>query len=750
VLGSISMVFEISFLLGSAGKKTENNEGMDTVLLRSARAAKLGARAGRLTKLVKCWQFIFRRKGNDDDEKKGRGLETKVMSKKLMVTLSAKVSLLSVILVLVAPMLQLPVYPEADWSMRAWTDRLEADYSRAYRFLASCTEASCESSEIVAIFKSSVLEMKAFYNDIGYEPYKLIGFSPRVVINGRTVNIPGATLLHGEEPNRQESIVEQFVSECIASRAECSGSERAAVVFNFTGPRRIESVMDMLTVLFMVAVMGVCSFDLSRTLDIVVVHPLERMNLVLRKHLDKIFYQVSAIPQGGSDDDGSCEEEDEKTEIELLELVFSKVARLTVILTAKRPVEEKEMANLDREGKGVIVDMLRLDPVRRRSSVANSLDHSKALAIQELLVQSLPFESEKVDAWGMDVLSCKLEDMNKVVMYIFFDSKVGRVTGRAYTDVATFMNFQDVVQQGYCDQHYHNYMHACDVVHSVYYYLASTSAELWIHNVEQYALLVAALSHDVGHQGRTNPFLVETKHALALRYNDRSPLENMHAATLFEICEDEEADVFSKLDAKKYRKVRKVCVEAILHTDNAGHFDMVKNIQRIYEMASNICNEQAIQDDPDDKLPEYLEEVLRKDGHFWLEVFLHLADVSNPLMPFDICKAWAWRVLDEFFDQGDEEKRLGIPVGMLNDRQKVNKPGSQHGFINFLVAPLVFSCVSIFSELHPLSKRMADNLQQWRNLWVEEAQPSKEDIDKRDADVQKITDEVQRLLDRDQ
>ena len=60
----------------------------------------------------------------------------------------------------------------------------------------------------------------------------------------------------------------------------------------------------------------------------------------------------------------------------------------------------------------------------------------------------------------------------------------------------------------------------------------------------------------------------------------------------------------------------------------------------------------------------------------WLQLFLHFADVSNPLhligtsaypvesglircrlprKPFHICRAWAWRVLDEFFEQGDEE-----------------------------------------------------------------------------------------------
>lgn len=31
-------------------------------------------------------------------------------------------------------------------------------------------------------------------------------------------------------------------------------------------------------------------------------------------------------------------------------------------------------------------------------------------------------------------------------------------------------------------------------------------------------------------------------------------------------------------------------------------------------------------------------------------------------------------MLDEFFEQGDEEKRLSLPVGMLNDREKINRP----------------------------------------------------------------------------
>merc|ERR1719221_178203 len=109
-----------------------------------------------------------------------------------------------------------------------------------------------------------------------------------------------------------------------------------------------------------------------------------------------------------------------------------------------------------------------------------------------------------------------------------------------------------------------------------------------------------------------------------------------------------------------------------------------------------------------------------------MELFLHLADVSNPLKPFPVCHSWAMRVLDEFFAQGDEEKSLGIPVGILNDRDKVNRPGSQHGFISFLVAPLVIASVNVFPMLETLHHYMVNSLGEWRVLWVLDAQPTSE------------------------
>merc|ERR1712232_837180 len=123
-------------------------------------------------------------------------------------------------------------------------------------------------------------------------------------------------------------------------------------------------------------------------------------------------------------------------------------------------------------------------------------------------------------------------------------------------------------------------------------------------------------------------------------------------------------------DPGDFKKARKVCVASILHTDAALHFNMVKDLKKLYEMQNDVCDRQARNRKALDQ--EYLSTVLQENVLLFEELFLHLADVSNPLKPWSICKEWAGRVLDEFFAQGDEEKKLSLPVGMLNDRTKVN------------------------------------------------------------------------------
>merc|ERR1712217_217018 len=125
-----------------------------------------------------------------------------------------------------------------------------------------------------------------------------------------------------------------------------------------------------------------------------------------------------------------------------------------------------------------------------------------------------------------------------------------------------------------------------------------------------------------------------------------------------------------------------------------------------------------------------------------------MSDIDNPLKPFELSKAWAWRVQDEFFAQGDEEKELGIPVGMLNDRDKISRSGGEHGFIVFLVAPLLTNAVGAFPMLHECATQLATNLEEWKCLWVTDTSPSAEEAARREADVVKLRETVQTLVAR--
>merc|ERR1711862_324097 len=113
-----------------------------------------------------------------------------------------------------------------------------------------------------------------------------------------------------------------------------------------------------------------------------------------------------------------------------------------------------------------------------------------------------------------------------------------------------------------------------------------------------------------------------------------------------------------------------------------------------------------------------------------MNTILHSADVSNPCRTWEVTQAWATMCLEEFFAQGDQEKNLGIPVQFLNDREKLNRPNSQIGFIEFMIAPFFTSQIRLWPTLREFGDNLAHNISSWENLWVQQLDPSEEEKQK--------------------
>ncbi len=66
--------------------------------------------------------------------------------------------------------------------------------------------------------------------------------------------------------------------------------------------------------------------------------------------------------------------------------------------------------------------------------------------------------------------------------------------------------------------------------------------------------------HDHGHPGLTADFLIATSDPLAVRYNDRSPLENHHGASFFALLRRPELNALAQLSPQERVAFRKqVC-----------------------------------------------------------------------------------------------------------------------------------------------------------------------------------------------
>merc|ERR1740121_1064446 len=147
----------------------------------------------------------------------------------------------------------------------------------------------------------------------------------------------------------------------------------------------------------------------------------------------------------------------------------------------------------------------------------------------------------------------------------------------------------------------------------------------------------------------------------------------MHCALLFKLVSAEEANIFKQVPRETYKDMRKIIIESILHTDITKHNDMIKELGMMYQMNSETFD--ALRADEAIANPTMASLIC--------SMLVHGADVCNPAKPWELCRRYAYCVMDEFFAQGDLEKAAGIPVQMLNDRDKVIRSSSQIGFIEF-------------------------------------------------------------------
>lgn len=276
-------------------------------------------------------------------------------------------------------------------------------------------------------------------------------------------------------------------------------------------------------------------------------------------------------------------------------------------------------------------------------------------------------------SWKLDVFEIDAETHQSLVhifMAGWWDRGMDKLCKAKENKV---VEFATALQSAYKKNPYHNRMHAADVMASAYYLvnriLEQPNMNSFFNDLDVMCIFVAAAIHDVAHPGVSNDFLVKTRDALAIRYNDISVLENYHAATAFGMMQDLGTDLLDHtLPGPAASSLRRRVVDMVLATDMSHHKETLDNL------ASEIARQQQLQDVDKLTLERHL---------------LHMADVGHPLRHFAVHEKWSLRVAEEFFLQGDQERRLGQEPLVLFDRHRAPPMATgQLGFLNFVVQPM--------------------------------------------------------------
>lgn len=677
VIGTLSLLVEFSAV------KTQmqaNNLTQNSVVMRATRAAKIGARAGRLTRLVKLMRFLpFLRKRKQVAEES----TAKVISSRLISRVSSVVACLIIFSVQVLPLPETLAMPAQDFSIQMWTEHLRR---------------SLEDGDDAVVVNDLVSEFRAFYAaKTSYEPYSFM--------NGTQV-------------------LWQRRGPALADRSMRIQYGNAIVHFDFSHQVHLEAGMNMIVITLTIFLMVTFSLLISRAVSKHALTPLEILLLKVRKIGRLIWLQVESLQSHFSHGNTKSANKEFANEDEtvLLRDVLSKIGVLSAIRLMRPDEDAQALAFL---GTGAVVVKHEEEENVNREALAVRLQTVIQFDLENL-------EVENITTWRFNPIDFEDPSTAPFVCAKLLTTCVPLPMKHAGVSEMEISAFAETVQAGYSKSiPYHNFNHAVDTMHSVYVILQECRP--LFSALETYTLLMCAAAHDIGHPGFSNEFLVQTQHELALRYNDSAPLENMHSARLFEILSDPSTNIIGRLEEATRKDIRKMSIEAILHTDNSCHFNEVKALQMIHEVHDEDFRQTCASFIPGDDENNWPGEDIiaifgEKDTHDTIRnVLLHYADISNSMKPFSIARVWADLVLEEFFVQGDKMKELGLPVPALNDREKTQRPTSQIGFIEFIVSPLVFTIVKIIPPLAFSEKAIMGTVKYWFDEWASSASPSKSD-----------------------
>jgi len=293
-----------------------------------------------------------------------------------------------------------------------------------------------------------------------------------------------------------------------------------------------------------------------------------------------------------------------------------------------------------------------------------------------------------------DSLFYEREQLNQFALSIFMSTGL---IDDLKIPIEKLWNFINAVSGTYRQNPFHNWSHGFHVLQFTYFLIMKTNVTSYLRNIDVFAMLIAAMCHDVDHPGNNNDFEILMETERAFLYNDISVLENHHAHTAFSLLRDEEHNIFAHFPKSEQREFRKIIVNAILATDMAHHGEIVSAVRNLEP--DNLIDKQE-----------------RQERQLLVNFIVHLGDLSAQCYSWDIAKQWEARITREFYNQTQMELDEGIPAFIEGLDDPSRRFLSQVGFIDCVLKDFWRAASDLIQELKPVYQQLNYNRNMYKDL----------------------------------
>ncbi|KAI8925946.1 hypothetical protein BC831DRAFT_400568 [Entophlyctis helioformis] len=323
-------------------------------------------------------------------------------------------------------------------------------------------------------------------------------------------------------------------------------------------------------------------------------------------------------------------------------------------------------------------------------------EETKAL-MDQVTGKTIPLDQLRSLTFDPHVFPHSDETLASITYQMFVDLSYGK---RYDIPNEKLINYILTVRKNYRPVPYHNFTHAVSVTHAFYTLVVDGTLDGLLDHLERFAVFVACLNHDIDHRGTNNQFQKQAHTELANFYST-STMERHHfnhAMTI--LSHGTGLNILEHLNTADYQRVLKIIEQSILATDLGMFF---ANRGKVNEILKNKSFNVAQTEHKD---------LLRG-------AIMTCCDLGAMYKPWKSSRSTADSVYEEFFQQGDEEKRLGMRLSAeLMDRDKTPEiPRMQYDFYNFIVVPAYEQLFGFLGErVKPQYDAVLANKAKWKDL----------------------------------